>query len=226
VPKRANLEYRSQLLRVASVTLSVEFDAVCQRRSGFVRIEEHMVQVFEKLTNAEMVSLSVVELAARFGCSRRHLNRLFHQYFGISVSALKMEMRLLKAMTLLRNPDAKVTNVAEDCGFNHLGLFTSCFKRRFGCSPGRWRELASHTQAPSIAPANGDGTCQLRMIGLCPWTGDASVRHLSPLQEAPVGVDGGAERLHPLPAGLVRGRQPTPATLARPWSSSENVPKV
>lgn len=209
-PHQFNLESRSQLLRVAAVTLSVEFDAVCERRGGFVRIEEHMVQVFEKLTNAELLSLSVVELAERFGCSRRHLNRLFHQYFGISVSTLKMEMRLLKAITLLRNPDAKVTNVAEDCGFNHLGLFTSCFKRRFGCSPGQWRELASNGQRPAAAPINGDGNCQLRTIGLCPWAGKSGAHDGLPPPEAETPRNGGANRVHINDFKPVLGHRPNP----------------
>src|SRR2546430_2401773 len=85
----------------------------------------------------------------RFRC-RRHLNRLFHQYFGFSVAALRMEMRLLKDVSLLRDPNIKVINVAEQCGFNHLGLFNTCFKRRFGQTPGHWRKTS--------APARGQET--------------------------------------------------------------------
>jgi len=193
-PNALNLEHRSQLLRSAAAVLSVELSRVRQQRSGFVRIEEHMVQVFEKLSNAEMLDLSVSELATRFGCSRRHLNRLFHQHFGVSVSTLKMEMRLLKAMSLLRNPNAKVINVAEDCGFNHLGLFNTCFKRRFGCSPGQWRELVGRSQSPPAAPIGGDGTCQLRMIGLCPWTGGSSVNHAAMAPEVQLRRIGSSNR--------------------------------
>jgi AraC-like DNA-binding protein len=99
-----------------------------------------MVQVFEKLSASELINLSVGELADRFNCSRRHLNRLFHQHFGVSVAALRMEMRMLKAISLLRDAGVKIIDVAEQCGFNHLGLFNTCFKRRFGTSPGRWRK--------------------------------------------------------------------------------------
>jgi hypothetical protein len=80
------------------------------------------------------------------------LNRLFHQYFGFSLAALRMEMRLLKAMALLRDPDAKVINVAEKCGFNHLGLFNTCFKRRFGVTPGQWRNGSLAPVSPSRCP--------------------------------------------------------------------------
>jgi hypothetical protein len=79
------------------------------------------------------------------------LNRLFHEFFGFSVAALRMEMRLLKAVSLLRDPNIKVINVAEQCGFNHLGLFNTCFKRRFGQTPGQWRKAASPAKVRQTA---------------------------------------------------------------------------
>ena len=171
VPPQFSLDHRSQLLRVAAAILNVEFKNAHSQRGGFIRIEYHLIQVFEKLSASDLVGLTVPELADKFGCSRRHLNRLFHQYFGISVAALRMEMRLLKAMTLLRNPDAKIINVAENCGFNHLGLFNTCFKRRFGRSPGHWRKEAVPNQDHSAGSGGPAFNCPLRVNGLCPWVG-------------------------------------------------------
>jgi hypothetical protein len=74
---------------------------------------------------------------------------LFHQYFGFSVGALKTEMRLLKAVSLLRDSKTKVISVADECGFHHLGLFNNSFKKRFGVSPGKWRNLAAQKQPVS-----------------------------------------------------------------------------
>ena len=149
VPPQFGLDHRSRLLRVAALILSEEFKTAQRQHTGFVRVEEHLLEVFEKLPANELLTLSVGELAGKFGCSRRHLNRLFHQYFGLSVATLRMQMRLSKAVALLRDPSAKVINVAEQCGFNHLGLFNTCFKRRFGTSPGRWRKLSSQAETPS-----------------------------------------------------------------------------
>jgi AraC family mar-sox-rob regulon transcriptional activator len=166
VPAQFNLDHRSQLLRVAASILTEEFKTARTNRAGFVRAEDHLIQVFEKLSTDELLSLSVGELANKFGCSRRHLNRLFHQHFGFSVASFRMEMRLLKAVSLLRNPDAKIINVADQCGFNHLGLFNTCFKRRFGVSPGQWRKQTEKDQNPAAGDA-----CPLHMNGLCPWSG-------------------------------------------------------
>jgi AraC-like DNA-binding protein len=147
VPPQFNLDHRGQLIRIAASILSLEFKEAQGRQGGYVRVEDHMTQVFEKLSASELTNLSVGELADRFSCSRRHLNRLFHQHFGVSVAALRMEMRLLKAVSLLRDPSAKIINVAEQCGFNHLGLFNTCFKRRFGTSPGQWRKSVLQSEA-------------------------------------------------------------------------------
>ena len=172
VPPQFNLDHRSQLLRVVAAILSVEFSIAQPSRVGFVSAEEHMIRVFEKLPANELLSLSVGELAARFGCSKRHLNRLFHQHFGFSVAAMRMEMRLLKAASLLRDPDTKVINVAEKCRFNHLGLFNTCFKRRFGASPGQWRKTSAQAEGQSVRPVNDSLVCPLRSNGLCQWAGN------------------------------------------------------
>src|ERR1035441_3794784 len=213
VPPQFNLDHRSQLLRVAAAVLTVEFTKAHSQRVGFIRPEDHMIQVFEKLSSADLVGLSVPELAGRFGCSRRHLNRLFHQHFGVSVAALRMEMRLLKAVALLRNPDAKVINVAEECGFNHLGLFNTCFKRRFGTSPGQWRKKGVPNAVPPAGLGGTAPNCPLRASGLCPWTDQPQHSDAVPQlpSQAPKAIPARAsiraQASHPADVSLIAGQQ-------------------
>lgn len=171
VPPELNLDHRGQLIRIAASILSLEFKDARGQHGGYVRAEDHMVQVFEKLSSAELINLSVGELADRFSCSRRHLNRLFHQHFGVSVASLRMEMRLLKAVSLLRDASAKIINVAEQSGFNHLGLFNTCFKRRFGVSPGQWRKSPSPVGNPAPRKTASPTVCPLQGTGKCPLVG-------------------------------------------------------
>jgi AraC-like DNA-binding protein len=199
VPPQSNLDHRGQLLRVAAAVLSEEFETALRQRPGLVRVEERMIQVFEKLSADELLSLPVGGLAARFGCSRRHLNRLFHQYFSFSVAALRMEMRLLKALSLLRNPDAKIIFVAEQCGFNHLGLFNTCFKRRFGASPGQWRNTTAQTPSRPANRTVGDSNCPLLANGLCPMAAESSHFAPAPMSAAPFQKPGSARILTSLP---------------------------
>jgi AraC family transcriptional activator of mar-sox-rob regulon len=150
VPADFDLDHRGQLLRIAASVLASEFKAIQAQRGDSAGPDDHVAQVFERLSASDLINLSVGELAGRFSCSRRHLNRLFHQHFGVSVASLRMEMRLLKAVSLLRDANAKIINVAEECGFNHLGLFNTCFKRRFGVSPGQWRKSALKAEDASL----------------------------------------------------------------------------
>jgi AraC-like DNA-binding protein len=152
-PPPGNLDHRSHVLRVAAAVLTLEFLNARAQRNSAMPGQDHLTRAFEELSAVELLTLSIEELAKRFCCSRRHLSRLFHQQFGCSVAALRMELRLLKAVSLLRNPSAKVITVAEECGFNHLGLFNTCFKRRFGQSPGQWRKTASANAVESALGA-------------------------------------------------------------------------
>ena len=115
----------------------------------------------ENLSTDELLGCSVEDLAARLACSRRQLNRLFQNCFGLSVSAMKMEMRMLRAVSLLRNPDAKVLLIAGQCGFNHLGLFHICFRKRFGLSPSQWRTRDLAKASQNSKPRAIDPTCLL-----------------------------------------------------------------
>jgi AraC-like DNA-binding protein len=187
VSSEFDLLHRSQLLRVVVTILSEEFKRARGERVGYVRAEDHLMQVFEKMPVDDLLTLSVGELADRFGCSRRHLSRLFQQHFGFSVAALRMEMRLLKAVSLLRDPDAKIIHVAQESGFNHLGLFNSCFKKRFGTSPGQWRKLMQ--QSGNAGNVHEESrSCPLRANGLCPWTGTPeTAAAIAPMQEGAKG---------------------------------------
>lgn len=212
VPPQFNLDHRSQLLRVAATILTAEFRSAHSERVGYIRPADHMIQVFEKLSATELVGLSVPELAAKFGCGRRHLNRLFHQYFGFSVAALRMEMRLLKAVSLLRDPSAKVINVAEDCGFNHLGLFNTCFKKRFGSSPGQWRKANSKPDDQACDLIEVDPKCPYRANGLCPWSGNKAARKDGALKQ--VSQPGQVEGL--ITPGIVRPQYTCTARIGTP----------
>jgi AraC-like DNA-binding protein len=160
---------RTDLLRIAAVVLSEQLKQDRRPDSGYVRPDEHLARVLENLKAEDIMDLSASELAVKFSLSRRHLNRLFHEHFGVSVGTLKMEMRLLKAMSLLRDPNAKVLQVAEQSGFNHLGLFNTCFKRRFGVTPSESRKLILEPQTSAQETLRADSACTFRATGLCAW---------------------------------------------------------
>jgi AraC-like DNA-binding protein len=194
IAPRSSLVHRAQLLRIAAAIFSEEFEAESRRPGGLAGGKNHFIETFEGLSADDLLRLSVAELAARFGCGRRHLNRIFHQHFGFSVAAMRMEMRMLKAASLLRDPASKVTNVAEQCGFNYLGLFIACFKKRFGASPGQWRML---DKASDPRAKQGRGPVAAYRLGVTkqyPWIVGPEPQPAPPRRQAADHQGSGAAR--------------------------------
>jgi len=185
-----NLEHRSQLLRVAYRILAEEFKTAQQERVRSIRTQDEMIQVLANVRRDELPPTLITALAVRFGCTQRHLNRLFHQHLGISVSALRMQLRLMKALSLLRDPHAKVLTVAEQCSFHHLGLFTACFKRRFRITPGRWRDKVSQVETGPPSHANIPQACILLRCRLCPRENNSPASCGQAPSEVPQSVPG------------------------------------
>ncbi len=167
IPAQVDLKHRSQLLRIAGTILTEDFKTASGNHPA-TDVENHLFRViFDALSANDLLTFSVGELAARFGCSRRHLSRLFHQYIGSSAAGLIMELRLTKAATLLRDPAAKIMNVAGQCGFKQRARFSTCFKRRFGRSPSQWQNRKVEGQR--TARLDADPGCPWRFSGQCPW---------------------------------------------------------
>lgn len=179
-----NLRHRGQLLTIAAVALSEEFALARNRGSGCLCSERHLAGAFDTLSVEQILTVPLRELGPRFGCSRRHLNRLFQQCLGMSFADLRMELRLLRAASLLRDLNSKVIDVAEECGFHHLSLFNHCFKRRFGVTPGRWRDAQERSATTTARWPDPDAPCPLRSNGLCPWR----VRRVTPPPAGPEAV--------------------------------------
>lgn len=167
-PPVLNLEHRSHLLKVAATILAEEFKAAEAPHADWGENNGDFARVLDRLALTDLETLPVDELAKKLGYSRRHLNRLFQEHLGTSVSALRMEVRLSKSLSLLKNPAHKVIDVAGTCGFNHLGLFSLCFKRRFGVSPSEWRrrELAREQGAEVVEEHQPAG---LNAFGIRLW---------------------------------------------------------
>lgn len=84
--------------------------------------------------------MSFDEVARITRCTPRHLSRIFFEHVGMSFSDKRAEIRLAKACELLATSKSKVVEVAFESGYKSLSLFNQMFTRRFGISPGKWRQ--------------------------------------------------------------------------------------
>lgn len=87
-----------------------------------------------------LLEISFGELAKTTHCTPRHLSRIFCELTGMSFRDKRAEIRLARARELLATSKSKVVEVALESGYKSLSLFNLMFTRRFGTSPGRWRQ--------------------------------------------------------------------------------------
>lgn len=79
-------------------------------------------------------ALTLEQLAAQLGISRRQLDRQFQGSHGMSAKAWWLEMRLQQARWRLRNSSHSLAQIADEVGLvdaSHLG---KCVRRRYGCT--------------------------------------------------------------------------------------------
>lgn len=141
-----NLLARCQMLQMAATILREELPKQSAVRSNGLTAKERFEQLMKRIPEADLQHLSPADLAPLCGCSVRHVSRQFRNYFGHSLVPKKTELRLQKAQQLLGETDAKVIDVAFESGFQHVGLFTTAFKKRFRVTPSEWRRRAQTKQ--------------------------------------------------------------------------------
>lgn len=101
----------------------------------------HLRTIVELIENNLEETLSLDQLAAYSGRSRRQIDRLFQAQLGTSPRRYYMELRITKSRRLLQYSDLSVMEVAVACGFVSVSHFSKCYAAYFGYSPSREQRL-------------------------------------------------------------------------------------
>ena len=83
--------------------------------------------------------LTLNEVAAYVGISRRQLERLFKKNLNCTPSRYYLELRLSRARLLLLQTSVPVIDVAISCGFTTAPHFSKCYSDFFGRPPSNER---------------------------------------------------------------------------------------
>ena len=94
---------------------------------------------------------SVHDLAASVGLSASRLAHLFRDEIGTSVRSYIVERRLTSAAFLIAQTDERISQIAYGVGFNDISNFNHAFKKKFGMSPGKYREAHERQKEDSGA---------------------------------------------------------------------------
>lgn len=113
-----------------------------------------LTEVIERnLANEEF---GVSELAEEMNMSRSNLLRKVKKESKLSVSQLINQIRLKRAMELLRKTSSNVSEVSHMVGFNSTSYFIKCFREYYGYPPGEVGKRSNSTveSPPSASEEN------------------------------------------------------------------------
>jgi AraC-like DNA-binding protein len=138
-PRNGKLAARCALLQLWAHGIAALLEKPAPHNSAIKNLRDRFSQQMEQLPEAELRSLPLAELARQIHCSERHLMRLFHEKFGVSLRSQQIELRLRHACRLLADSRIKIASIAVESGYQNLGLFNATFKKHFGMTSGEWR---------------------------------------------------------------------------------------
>jgi AraC-like DNA-binding protein len=131
-----------------------------------------MLRARDEMDRRYAEPLDIPALAAIAHLSASQFGRVFKAVYGETPHRYLQRRRVERAMTLLRQTDRPVTDIAWDVGFASLGTFSRTFSTVVGCSPSEFRVrhaavavpscfIAAWTRPrehPAAAPADPSGT--------------------------------------------------------------------
>jgi TolB-like protein/AraC-like DNA-binding protein/Flp pilus assembly protein TadD len=94
--------------------------------------------------NLENENFGVKELARETGMSRFNLNRKLHFICHKTINQFIREIRLERAMDILRKESLTASEVAFKVGFSSPAYFSTCFSEYFGYPPGEVKKRISN----------------------------------------------------------------------------------
>lgn len=132
VSRHMESQFSPEIRRAYSATMYTEEGQHPHHDEDIARVQDH-------LTTHCNETLSVADVATKFGLSSRTLNRRFKQITGSTPLQYLQRSRLENAQELLRNSNLSVAEIAEHVGYQDVSYFAGLFKRHFAMPPMRYR---------------------------------------------------------------------------------------
>lgn len=90
--------------------------------------------------------LSADIIAEYFGFSTDYLRKIYKAATGQSVAEYITQVRLEHAAEKVKNTKKSLQEIAVSCGYLNVNYFYTCFKKKYGVTPGNYRAMNSEGQ--------------------------------------------------------------------------------
>jgi AraC family transcriptional regulator, glycine betaine-responsive activator len=101
---------------------------------------ESLIKVAQLMEDNIEKPLSLDEIAAATGLSRRQIERLFKRHLNCVPKRYYLQMRLRRARELLLQTSMPIIDITTACGFQSPPHFSRCYRAQFGCPPSSERQ--------------------------------------------------------------------------------------
>ena len=93
-------------------------------------------------------SITLPQLAMQYNYSERHIIRLLKNHSGKNFSQLLTDIRMNRAIQLLKNPSVSISRIATQLGYSSKNYFIKVFQTTFSVDPQSYRkQLEENTTA-------------------------------------------------------------------------------
>lgn len=123
--------------RILEDTNGFVLQQLCEQGSSFSKISKVIDYIHKKLDQ----KISIEEMAELAGMSPNNFHRLFKEALNDTPVQYIKKIRLNKARQLILHENMKAINACNAVGYDSATQFSREFKRYFGASPGKVKEL-------------------------------------------------------------------------------------
>lgn len=109
--------------------------------AGEAMIPEWLQSACQAIAAPENYTQGLKRFVALSGKSQEHMTRSMRKYYNTTPAHYLGLIQLEAAAHLLKTTDDPVLDVLLQCGFNNVSYFNQLFKRTYGVTPTRYRQL-------------------------------------------------------------------------------------
>lgn len=133
------IEYMEDSKQIASYLYTMIADILTGRKAECVNCKTIVEEVKAFILNNYTSEITVGELARKYSINPDYLSSVFKQETGKNIIRYVTELRIERACRLLKESQAKVSDISYCIGYNDRLYFNRVFKKITGMTPAEYR---------------------------------------------------------------------------------------
>ena len=136
-----NLSY-SQMYsdKLAILSHLYNFFSVLLSEKSNISPKDYAAEVKELIRKNFDKDISIEQIATRLSVNKNYLTRVFKEKYNMTIKDFLINIRLKRAMVLLKETDADILKISNSVGYSDQLYFSRIFRKKTGLSPSEYRK--------------------------------------------------------------------------------------